>query len=205
MIKLKFKIVIFRYNKIIVKKKMFYSGYYNENLTMKEVLNDIALKKCKDHKEHGILIINFRDMLWKYYFKNEAQLVDERNVCIYYNYKLKDLSEQFHFENNRLEVWIDPGIGGYVGKNVGIHYFFHTNEKDIHHTPHIHVKNGNIEFRVDLYNLKIMDKKTFKSKSKTKMAIEMIKLNQNDLINYWHKVVIKGESIKFKMYFPYNK
>lgn len=30
----------------------------------------------------------------------------------------------------------------------------------------------------------------------------MIKKNQLELLNYWNKVVINGENIPFKMYFP---
>lgn len=53
------------------------------------------------------------------------------------------------------------GIGGDVGRCRGIHFFFHTNEKDLHHVPHIHCKHGSLEFRVNLKDLSIMDTKKF--------------------------------------------
>ena len=144
-------------------------------------------------------LLKFLDFEINYKFKG---LEPEPSIYKYENIKLKDLEFQFSITKRTFEIWIDPCIGDDVGRCRGIHFLFHTNEKDIHHRPHIHCKCGSEEFRVDLKSLKIIDKE-FKSKTKTKKALKMIKINQKDLIRYWDNVVINGEKIKFKMYIPY--
>lgn len=59
------------------------------------------------------------------------------------------------------------------------------------------------EFRVNLITLDILDK-AFKNNKYTKIAIDVIKTNRLELLRYWEKVVLKGESVKFKMYVPYK-
>ena len=53
-----------------------------------------------------------------------------------------------------------------------------------------------------MLTLTIIDKNTFKNYSKTKLVLKLIEENKEDLINYWNRVVVNGESIKFKMFFP---
>lgn len=207
MIKLKFKIIMYKYDsKGFIVKKRKYKNLYAEDLKLNDVLDEILIKFNEDTElqHHSAVIIDIQDILWGKYFKinSEQAFADERIREDYYEYKLIDLCKQFKFDSKRIEVSINPPIGGYVGANRGIHYFFHTNEKDIHHIPHIHVKYGNVEFRVNLITLEILDKKTFKNPKKTAIALKMIELNQKELINYWNKVVVNGESIKFKMYLP---
>ena len=61
-------------------------------------------------------------------------------------------------------------------------------------------KSGNIEYRVNLNTLEIMDKIIFKNPRKNKLALNTIRDHQQDLLNYWNKVVVNGESIKYKMF-----
>ena len=116
------------------------------------------------------------------------------------NYLLRDLEDQFKLSHHVLEVLVGGGIGGGVGDYHGIHFFFHTNEKDRHNKPHIHCKYSGEELRIDLNRLTIMDKE-FKNNRINKLAIECVRKNQDSLIKYWNEVVIKGEKVKFKMIF----
>lgn len=202
-----FKVITYKYVNTKIKEIVnYHRNSYDDKIKLQEILNDLIDIYDKSSSTHSALIYDFETILWGKYFTNmnkEGCLLDERITENYYEYSIGSLCSQFDIENKELEVWINPPIGGYVGRNRGIHFFFHTNEKDIHHTPHIHIKSGEIEFRVNLETLQVLDKKTFKSKAKTKLALQMIRLNQKELINYWNAVVINGETIKFKMYFPY--
>ena len=197
--KLKFKILVHEdFNEII----SYDENNYNDNQSLNEIIRILVKKYTKNSKNARAIILNFYEMTWGQFFNMSYELCDERKEYEYYKYKIGALCEQFNLENQIIVLAINPPIGGGVGINRGIHYFFHTNEKDIHHVPHIHVKSGSIEFRVNLNTLEIMDKNIFKNNKKNKLALDMIKKNQQGLINYWNKVVINGESIKFKMFFP---
>lgn len=198
--KLKFKIITYDPSYGFIKENYTYDeDIYNDDLTLADVIN-IFVKK-NNYECTCVSIMNFYEITWNQFF-HKTNLCDERLECEYYDYKIGDMCEQFNLENKIIELAINPPIGGAVGENRGIHYFFHTNEKDLHHVPHIHVKSGSVEFRVNLETLEIMDKKTFKNNKKNKLAVDMIRENQQGLINYWNKVVVKGESIKFRMFFP---
>ncbi len=203
---LNFKIITYKtINYKILESEHYYSNDYDDRTRLKAILNEIAKKYDKESQTHRVIICNFKNILWDKYFNNincENGLIDERSIDNYYDYKIGDLCKQFDVENTTLKVLVNPPFGDGVGRAKGIHYFFHTNEKDIHHIPHIHVKSGDIEFRINLQTLQIIDNKTFKNPKKTKEAVLMVKNNQKELLNYWEKVVIKGEKIKFKMFLP---
>lgn len=206
MINLRFKIITYEYTTEQIKKNIkYYTNSYECKMKLGDILNGLIGKFYVDTYNHFAYIRSLELKLWGNYFKNlnsNSTFCDEREVSDYYKYKIGDLCNQFHINKGIIEVWIDPPIGGSVGCCRGIHFFFHTNEKDLHHIPHIHVKQGEVEFRVNLLTLTIIDQKTFKNTSKTKLALNLIEKNQEDLINYWNKVVVEGESIKFKMFCP---
>ena len=148
---------------------------------------------------YTFLITNLNQILWgKYNFK---MLDDDRNELDYYKMKLRKLNMYNNATENKLQIKIISGIGGEVGRIKKIVFFFHMNEKDIHrNTPHIHCKHAGEEIRVNLNTLQIMDKREFKSKSNTKLALKAIKCNQEGLLKYWNDVVINGEKgVKYKM------
>lgn len=204
---LKFKIMIYK------DEKSFYEVFninrkYYENVTLNYILKGFYIEYSQDKRsdedlngfEHYSLI--YEQNLFEINYKF-VDIKLEPSIYNYMNIPIKFLEEQFTITKNIFEIWLDSGVGGDVGRCRGIHFFFHTNEKDLHHVPHIHCKCGEEEFRVNLNNLKIMDKE-FKNRKRTKIALEIIKKNQKELIKYWNNVVVKGEMIKFKMYFPCN-
>lgn len=169
-----------------------YTNMFDEDITLKEVI-DFILNRLKSNNYYIHL-----NQLWKYYFNDD--IIYKININETINCKLYLLEEQFEITNSIIPIDINPfGIGDSVGNLNGIKFFFHTNEKDIHNKPHIHCRYSDEEFRIDLNDLQIMDK-PFKNKSKTKLALNCIKKNKESLINYWNKVVVKGEKVKFKMY-----
>lgn len=199
------KEIIVKYNiKFIEKVTNSSKKYYNQeikisdNCTLSELL-EILEKKYALGMGYTFLITNLNQILWgKYNFK---MLDDDRNELDYYKMKLRKLNMYNNVTENKLQIEIISGIGGEVGRIKKIVFFFHMNEKDIHrNTPHIHCKHAGEEIRVNLNTLQIMDKREFKSKSNTKLALKAIKCNQEGLLKYWNDVVINGEKgVKYKM------
>lgn len=199
------KEIIVKYNiKFIEKVTNSSKKYYNQeikisdNCTLSELLENLE-KKYAPGMGYTFLITNLNQILWgKYNFK---MLDDDRNELDYYKMKLRKLNMYNNVTENKLQIEIISGIGGEVGRIKKIVFFFHMNEKDIHrNTPHIHCKHAGEEIRVNLNTLQIMDKREFKSKSNTKLALKAIKCNQEGLLKYWNDVVINGEKgVKYKM------
>ena len=183
-----------------------YSHFYNETITFNDVLKDIYIMysnnvdKDNDSNECDYRIKVGDDNLFSinYSFKN---IYPEPSIYNYKNIRLKNLEWQFGISKHIFYLHLDPCFGDCVGKCKGIHFYFHTNEKDLHHVPHIHCKYGKEEFRVNLITLKIMDK-PFRNRKRAKLAISVIEQNQKELIRYWEEKVIKGEKVKFAMYIP---
>ena len=123
----------------------------------------------------------------------------EYSFSDYKKMTIGDLNKQFNITNLVIPVVLNKDQGASVGNTEGIDFFFHTNERDIHHRRHIHCKYAETTTRIDLDTLEPIDK-PFK-KSKMSFAIKKIKENQKGLQNYWDTVVVKGETIKFKMKF----
>lgn len=180
---------------------------YNKNVTFEDILFDLY-GKYSQYKYERVLnsdcacavVVNYNLFDINYHF---VGLTPEPEVFDYYHIPIGKLEEQFYISKAVFEVVLDLEIGGTVGEYRGINFFFHTNEKDIHHIPHIHCKYSGEEFRVNLITLDILDK-AFKNNKYTKIAIDVIKTNRLELLRYWEKVVLKGESVKFKMYVPYK-
>lgn len=94
----------------------------------------------------------------------------------------------------------DIGVGGIVGYEEGIKYYFHNNEKSIHaHLPHINCKYGEEDIRIDLITFEVLDNKKFKSPVKTKKAIDYVKENQEYLLDIWENVVEKDNVLSKKV------
>ena len=176
---------------------------FDSNITLKKALkvlyNELEIDSLKRQKllskNANFFIINNDFFSLEFGFTMfEPEDFDASN-CF-----LSDLENQFNISHHVLEVLVGGGIGGGVGDYHGIHFFFHTNEKDLHHNPHIHCKYSGEEIRIDLNKLMIMDK-CFKNNRINKLALICVKKNQEQLIRYWNDVVIKGEKIKFKMIF----
>lgn len=170
----------------------------NDNCTLNELL-EILEKKYAPGMDYTFLVTNLNQVLWGNY--NIKILDDDRNELDYYKMKLRKLNMYNNITENKLQIEITSGIGGELGRIKKIVFFFHMDEKDIHrNTPHIHCKHAGEEIRVNLNTLQIMDKREFKSKSNTKLALKVIKYNQEGLLKYWNDVVINGESgVKFRM------
>lgn len=94
----------------------------------------------------------------------------------------------------------DIGIGGTIGNEAGIKYYFHNNEKSIHaHLPHINCKYGEEDIRINLITFEVLDNKKFKSPVKTKRAIDYVKKNQEYLLDIWDNVVDKDNVLNKKI------
>ena len=152
-----------------------------------------------DSDDYSIVNTTFDLFSIEYKFKG---LELERENINYDNVPLYLLDKQFSISKHRICLMLDPGIGDYVGQYRGLHFFFHKNEKEIHHKPHIHCKYGDEELRIDIVNNIILDK-PFKNNKYNKIALKCVAANRKSFLNYWNRSVVNGESIKFRMYIPF--
>lgn len=155
-------------------------------------------KKYKTQLEYDLIRYNNLGIqLWGQYFDNEIScFLNDDELLQTTLYKLES---QFNISTITLNVVINGGgIGGGVGSDNGLYFYFHTRE-DVHNIPHIHVSYSGETISVNLETLELFTN-PFKNKKKTKDALQIIMKHQGQLINYWNKVVRKGESVKFNMF-----
>lgn len=99
------------------------------------------------------------------------------------------------------EIWIvinGQGIGYTVGAYEGIVFTLHTKESNKHHNKHIHCSYSGEIIEIDLVTLQIMNGR-FKNRKKTKDALRIVALNQNDLIRFWDSTIGQNVIIPFEM------
>ena len=198
MIKLKFKIESYYSNNLKV-KTFYISNNYDDTLKLSDVLRPLCRTYGIDNVgKYNIIILNMNKLFWQRYFSDNIISNLEYTMSDYENLTLKQLEEQFSMSTLEIPICLNYNCAGRsVGYSNGILFYFHSKEKDLHHVPHIHCKYSGIETRVNIVDLTIMDK-PFK-KNKMDYALNIIKENQKDLLLYWEKVVVKGESLKFNL------
>lgn len=184
--------------------KIHLSTNYNCTKKLENILKEIYLtyginnEYWKNDWKNHCDIFEINELFWSQFFNSDILYNLEYTQEDYIKMKISDLEKQFHISKTTIPVYLNyDGKGKAIGDTEGIKFFFHTNEKDIHHIPHIHCKYSGVETRINLETLKIMDK-PFK-KSKMKKALEIIQKNQSELINYWNSVVINGEALEFEL------
>lgn len=207
MINLKFVIISYYFDSGTSEQKyvkFHLSADYRSTRKLESILRGIYLmygindKNCNSDWKNHCDIFHINELLWSQFFNDYIVCNLDYTQEDYIKMKICDLEKQFHISNLTIPIYLNyDGKGRAIGNIDGIKFFFHTNEKDIHHVPHIHCKYSGSETRINLENLEIMDK-PFK-KSKMKRALEIISENQNKLINYWESVVINGEKVKFEL------
>ncbi len=201
MIRLRFNIESFYWNddytQVSIKHRVVKS--YPEETTFKKVLLKLYEEfGINNSKKKNYFINDLNKTFWKKHFKKSIYNHIDYELVDYEKLSIIELENQFEISKLCFNLVINlDGIGACVGEKQGIRFEFHYNEKDIHHNAHIHCTYSGITTRVELKTLRILDK-PFK-KSKMDRAIDLIKKNQDALLDYWEKSVIKGESIKFKM------
>ena len=201
MIKLKFKILSWYIDKNNVQKFKQYqiSEEFSDNLIFSVVLKYLYDKYgINNRKEYHYNIFNVNELFWKQYFSNSIICDLNYSLNDYEKLTLNKLEKQFSVSKIEILVHLNcEAKGKTVGSKLGIDFFFHFNEKDLHHKPHIHCSYSGIETRIEIKTLKILDK-PFKS-SKMKYALKVVKDNQYELINYWNKAIVNGEPLEFHL------
>ena len=169
--------------------------FIDSNMTLKEsidyIFNLYNIKLSKEQKKHKYT------NLPEYIFGCFSSSSFDYNEDEVMNTKIGVLEEYFKISERILSIHYVDGIGGTLGESEGIIYFFHTREKDLHNTPHIHCWYSGEEFRVNLKTLKIIDD-SFKSRKKTKLAMEVVTRNKDEFIRIWNLAVVKGLPFEFK-------
>ncbi len=203
-IKLKFNVEIWNDDYKI--KKIKTTEVFNKEMTIYDAFQIMYEKySIRQHYKSGWVVINFLKVLWSQYFPNELYESILIKPDEYFNISLKDYEKQFKISSKRFDIVIDSdGMGRIAGIHNGITYMFHTNEKDIHHNPHLHCKYRDIEYSIDINTLEIICKKKLKS-SIIKETQKFIKMNKKSLLNYWNKAVVNGEAVECKMKFSYDE
>ena len=167
----------------------------DSNMTLKESINYIfnlySIKLYKEQEKHKY------SNLPEFIFGCLNSISFDYNEDDVMNTKIGVLEEYFKISERTLSLHYLQGIGGTLGESEGIRYFFHTREKDLHNIPHIHCEYSGEEFRVNLYTLEIMDD-SFKSRKKTKLAMDVVTKNKDEFIRIWNLAVVKGLPFEFK-------
>ena len=202
MIELKLKVRSFYYLKENFKK--IYREYniiekYDDDITLNEVLRQIFNKyKIDNGKFENYFIPYLADIILEQFFsKKICHMIDIKDAE-YLELKLIELEKQFNISQIEIPIYLNyDGIGKSIGVKEGISFIFHFDEKDIHHNPHIHCKYSGKETRIEIETLKVLDK-PFK-KSKIDVAKKFIEENREELLDYWDKVIMNGQSIELKI------
>lgn len=202
MIKLKFNVCSFYCPSENAKqqcKKYSVLESYDENRIFSDIMLEIHSKyKIDNGKYENYFIPHLTELMWGQYFSKEICYAIDNSEEEYYKIKLCDLEKQFNISGMIIPVYLNyDGIGKAIGAVEGIKLYFHFNEKDLHHRPHIHCKYSGIETRIEIDTLKALDK-PFK-KSKMKVALETIEKHKVELLNYWEKAIINGEPIELNI------
>ncbi len=202
MIMLHIKLLSFYYLDNNFKKK--FSSFdildeYDENLTFNDVLFLLYNKyKIDNNYFSNFFIPHLTELLWGQFFPKKVCYQIDDNDNDYLKLKLCDLERQFNISKLDIPVYLNyDGIGKAIGMVDGIKFFFHFNEKDLHHKPHIHCSYSGIETRIEIDTLEILD--TPFKKSKMDKAVDFVREHQKELLNYWNKAIINGEAIKLNI------
>lgn len=177
MIKLHFDIISFYYKNGSYRNHKRYDvkKEYDETMT----LNDVVLELYDEYKlenKHieNQLIPRMNELFWKKYFPAELCWKLDIDDKEYLNASIGDLEKQFSISKITIPLCLNlDGIGKSAGNTEGVKLYFHHNESDIHHKPHIHCWYSGDETRIEIETLKVLDK-PFK-KAKMDVAIDFIK------------------------------
>lgn len=172
---------------------------FDENITFGDLIKNLHNRyKINNGSFENYFIPYLTGLLWNQYFSEEiCGQINDRDED-YYKLKLCELEKQFNISKLNIPLYLNyDGIGKAIGTIEGIKLYFHLDEKDLHHNPHIHCMYSGIETRIEIGTLKVLDK-PFK-KSKMDIAKQFIIDNREDLLNYWDKVVINGQSIELNI------
>ncbi len=199
MINLNFEVFSFYYpnnNERQKYKKYVVYREYDKNLTLYDVLLDLHSKyKIDNGMYENYFIPHINELMWKQYFSKDICNMIDNSESEYYKLTLAEIEKQFNISSMVIPVYLNlDGIGKAIGIKEGVKFFFHFNEKDLHHKPHVHCEYSGHETRIEIKTLKVLDK-PFK-KSKMKVAFEFIEKNREELLNYWERTIINGESVE---------
>ena len=201
MLELSFKIISCYIDNNNIQKFKIYTirDKYNVNMTLAKILKELYKKYGINNKDNfDYYIFHVNNLFWKQYLSNDLICALDYTLYDYERLTLGQLEKQFSISKLEIPIHLNyDGKGKAVGDKHGIRFFFNHNEKDLHHNPHIHCKYAEFETRIEITTLKVLDK-PFK-KTKMKYALNFVKKHQQELINYWNKVVVNGESLELKL------
>lgn len=202
MINIKFKVLSFYYSENNTEKN--YREYivnesYDNNMIFEDVLKKIHDKyKINNGLVENYFIPHITELFWKQFFSEKiCYRIDDKDED-YYKLKIYELEKYFNISKLEIPVCLNyDGIGRVIGEIEGIKLFFHLNEKDLHHKPHVHCSYSGDETRIEIETLKVLDK-PFK-KTKIDVAKKYISDNKEELLNYWDRVIINGQPFELKI------
>lgn len=148
----------------------------------------------------------YKELMNKYYPKVEYEIsflildnyvnnrIDETSC----NIKFKDVLNFCNLDSIVIIYSVLP-IGGEIANYHGYKLYIHSDEEIHRNLPHVHIKCGGEETRINLLTLEIMDDDIFNSRKDKKKVMSYLKDNQEKWINYYNDVVIEGKSEHMKI------
>jgi len=183
-------------------EESMYEKSYPKETIFKDVLQEI-------YDQYGInngnglyyYIEGIKSLFWGQYFSQDLLEEIDCDPEEYEQLTLQELEKQFNISKIFFTIQLNPdGIGANMGEKEGISFdFMIRGERDLHPgKPHIHCSYAEAVVRIGLLDFEIIDK-PFKSKKKMAIALQVIREHQEELLNYWNKVIMNRESFKFKL------
>ena len=201
-IKMEFEIISYNLleesDEVPTEMKILYEPNIDSSLNFLSVVKDIVESfKIKDSEETNYYLDNLYEELWSEYFKEECLQEILKNVDKHdyskFNVTIKELDEQFNLDNKRIKIIILCN-----GGNGDMQFFYHIDRTKTKLVPHIHCKYCGVERSIDLNKLEFI-KDSFHSKRISELALNTVKRHQTQFIDYWNKIKIDGENVKFVM------
>ena len=136
------------------------------------------------------------------HFENAGISVDKerKHLYVFSDGVLKTLSAEVFFLNTDIEVFyldiIAPQNASSFYESDGIRFFFHTNEGNHLHYPHVHAENSGDEISISLEDFRVEGQ--FRSRKKQKIAIQFVQKNHVKFEEAWNKIIYERVDCKWE-------
>lgn len=163
-----------------------------------DAVNEIISNYDSSYLNKQIYIENLVEKTWGRYLDDNFTIHYMKIDSFHYkwlNHSLKDIQKIFKLFNTEINIVIDgPGIGRVLERREGIKFIIHSDEKSNHEKyPHIHAEYSGEKIFIYIKDGSLLNNKGFKSKKKTKIAIDFVINNKENLLKQWNLII--GTSI----------
>lgn len=159
-----------------------------------KAVNIIISKHNSSYLNKQIYIEDLVEKTWGKYFNEDFTFHHMQIDSFHYkwlNYSLEDIQKVFKLFNSEINIVVDgPGIGREIYRTEGIKFIIHSDEKSSHEKyPHIHAEYSGEKIFIYIKDGSLLNNKGFKNKKKTKIAINYVINNKENLLKQWNLII----------------